>query len=230
KHEAVLIDGGNNGKGSIVLAYLKKEGIADIDYLIATHPDADHIGGLDEIIDGFPVTVVYDNGESKTTKTYSDYLSRAQKSDYEVVKMGFSFTLDGVNFQVLHPSSSFKTDVNENSVVIRATYGNVDFLFTGDCEHSCEQDLLNSGAILDSEILKVGHHGSKTSTSNLFLNAVSPEVAVISVGDGNRYGHPHQETLDKLASVESYRTDLHGTIVVETDGTGYTVLTGKTAT
>ena len=97
----MLIDGGNNGKGSIVLAYLQKEGIADIDYLIATHLDADHIGGLDEIMEGFPATVVYDNGESKTTKTYSDYLSHAQESDYDVVKKGFSFTLDGVYFQVL---------------------------------------------------------------------------------------------------------------------------------
>lgn len=223
-HDAVLIDGGNNGKGNTILAYLQKEGIADIDYLIATHPDADHIGGLDEIMDGFPASVVYDNGENKTTKTYGDYLSRAQKSDYEVVKKGFSFTLDGVNFQVLHPSSSFKTEVNENSVVIRATYGNVDFLFTGDCEHSCEQDLLNSGAILDSEILKVGHHGSKTSTSDSFLDAVAPEIAVISVGDGNGYGHPYQGTLDKLSSIEYYRTDLHGTVVIETDGVDYRVM------
>jgi competence protein ComEC len=180
-----------------------------------------------------PVNAVWDNGEQRTTRTYLDYIALAKARKYSVVGRGNSTVLDGVIIEVLAPRQPLIfSNVNDNSVVVRATYGEVDFLFMGDCEADCEQDILNSGLLIDSEILKVGHHGSRTSTSLAFLSAVSPEIAVISVGENNRYGHPHQETLDKLSSngIIYYRTDLHGTIIVETNGTSYWVITEREAT
>lgn len=228
-HEAILIDGGDNGKGSIVAAYIQKEGIKDIDVLIATHPHADHIGGLDEIMASISVNATYDSGETATTKTYTDYITMAKTHNYRVIQRGFNFTLDNVFIQVLNPSGTLKSNPNDNSIVIKATFGNIDFIFTGDCEIECEQDILRTGFNIDSEVLKVGHHGSRTSTSQAFLNAVTPEVAVISVGTGNRYGHPHQETLNKLSSIDYYRTDTYGTVVIEANATNYWVTTEKTA-
>jgi beta-lactamase superfamily II metal-dependent hydrolase len=145
----------------------------------------------------------------------------ADKVTHDTIGLGQKFTLDGVTITIINPTQPLTFgDTNDDSVVLMVSYGAVDFLITGDCEGPCENAVVSSGLKVDAEILKVGHHGSKTSTSQGLLTAVTPEVAVISVGQGNRYGHPYASTLSRLDSngITYYRTDLYGTIVIETDG------------
>jgi competence protein ComEC len=223
-HNDILIDGGDNSKGPVVVGYLKNQGVDDIELMIATHMHADHIGGLDNVLAAFKVERVVDNGISADTATYRDYLAavQAEGCPYQKATPGQSWTFGSYTLKVLGPVRDHN-DVNNNSVVCLLDCGDVEFLFTGDAEAEAEADLL--GKAIAAEVLKVGHHGSRTSTSQAFLDAVRPEVAVICVGVGNGYGHPHQETLDKLAAakVKVYRTDLNGTVVVTTDGRTYTV-------
>lgn len=220
----ILIDGGDNSKGPVVVSYLKNQGVDDIELIIATHMHADHIGGLDDVLAAFRVEAVVDNGMSADTATYRDYRAavQAEGCPYQKAAPGQSWTFGSCTLKVLGPVRDHD-DANNNSVVCLLDCGEVEFLLTGDAEAEAEADLL--GKPIAAEILKVGHHGSRTSTSQAFLNAVRSEVAVICVGAGNRYGHPHQETLDELAAakVKVYRTDLNGTIVVATDGGTYTV-------
>jgi competence protein ComEC len=220
----ILIDGGDNNKGSVVVSYLKNHGVDDIELLIATHPHADHIGGLDDVLAAFKVERVVDNGMSADTATYRDYLAavRAEGCPHQKAMSGQSWTFGSCALKVLGPVKDHG-DANNNSVVCLLDCGEIEFLFTGDAEAEAEADL--TGRPIAAEILKVSHHGSRTSTSQAFLDAVRPGVAVICVGAGNRYGHPHRETLDKLAAakVKVYRTDLNGTVVVTTDGRTYTV-------
>lgn len=220
----ILIDGGDNSKGSVVVSYLKNLGVDDIELMVATHMHADHIGGLDDVLAAFKVEAVVDDGMAADTATYRDYRAAvlAEGCLYEAAKAGRSWAFGPCVIKILGPVRDYK-DANNNSVVCLLDCGEIEFLFTGDAEAEAEADLL--GKAIAAEILKVGHHGSRTSTSQAFLDAVNPEVAVISVGAGNRYGHPHRETLDKLAAagVKVYRTDLNGTVVVTTDGGTYTV-------
>lgn len=220
----VLIDAGDNSKGPVVVSYLKNQGVDDIELMIATHMHADHIGGLDDVLAAFMVESVVDNGMSAGTKTYRDYLAavRAEGCPHQKATPGQSWQFGSCVLKVLGPVHDHG-DANNNSVVCLLDYGDIEFLFTGDAEAEAEADLM--GKPIAAEILKVGHHGSRTSTSQAFLDAVGPEMAVICVGAGNRYGHPHQETLDELASAKAkvYRTDLNGTVVVATDGGTYTV-------
>lgn len=222
----ILVDGGDNSKGSVVVSYLKNQGVDDIELMIATHMHADHIGGLDDVLAAFGVEAVVDDGMAADTATYRDYRAAvlAEGCRYETVKSGRSWAFGSCALKVLGPVRDHN-DANNNSVVCLLDCGEVEFLFAGDAgaEAEAEADLV--GRPIASEILKVGHHGSRTSTSQAFLDAVNPEVAVISVGAGNRYGHPHRETLDKLAAagVKVYRTDLNGTVVVTTDGGTYTM-------
>ena len=232
-HEAILVDAGDTGKGSVVAAYISREGIPDIDYIIASHPHADHIGGLDEVMSRVSYSVVLDSGATASTVAYRDYDTYADRVTHEDIGRGQQLTVDGVTITIINPTQPLTfRDTNDDSVVLLISYGSVDFLLTGDCEGPCENSVVYSGLKVDAEILKVGHHGSKTSTSQALLTAVSPEVAVISVGDNNRYGHPYSGTLSRLSSngITYYRTDLHGTVVVETDGTSYSVRTVSTPT
>lgn len=175
-----------------------------------------------------PVKEIIDPAVVHTTKTFEDYLTIIDEKDIKFTegRAGMSRTLArGVRMDILHPSSPSSSHLNNASVVVRIVFGQVSFLFTGDAEREAEREILNRGYELESTILKVGHHGSRTSTTTAFLNGVKPEVGVIMCGANNRYGHPHEETLDNLtkAGVKIYRTDIHGTIVISTDGQTYDI-------
>ena len=224
----ILIDGGPHSAGPGVVSYLQSHGCTDIEYMVLTHPHEDHVGGLVTVLEDMPVDAVWYNGQSYTSGIYSQFLNLISSNSIPtvVVSAGQTFTVGSLTFAILHPST-IGSDLNDNSVVLRLSYGQVDFMLTGDVETSGEAEILSQGYAVEAEVLKVGHHGSDTSTSWGFLTAVSPEVAVISVGAGNSYGHPSATTLARLASVgaTTYRTDLDGCVAVTTDGTDYYVST-----
>lgn len=220
--ENILIDGGNIN-GSNLVSYLKKQGIKTIDVMISTHPDADHIGGLDDVLKAFTVKSVYAPKVSHTTQAYVDFLKavQAEKLSIKPVQKGVKIPVKGVTATFLAPVKTYDKDLNDWSAVLRVVYNKKSFLFTGDAELKSETDMIQSKQVLKSDVLKVGHHGAKTSTGQAFLNAVKPSVAVISVGKGNRYGHPTTETINRLKAAKAaiYRTDLQGHIIISTDGT-----------
>ncbi|MFQ5761733.1 MAG: ComEC/Rec2 family competence protein [Candidatus Bathyarchaeia archaeon] len=223
----VLIDGGPGSAGDTVSNYLVSLNITKIDIIVGTHPHEDHIGGLIAVMTVMDVSSVLDNDHEKDTQTYRDYIALAKQRPITIAVRGLTVQLDDATIMtVLAPRQPLEfTGTNDNSIVVKVEVNDVSFLFTGDAEAEAEASILNAELDVDSDILKVGHHGSRTSTSQAFLDAVSPEIAVISVGEGNRYDHPHQETLDKLAArdIDIYRTDLHGTVIVTTDGASYVV-------
>jgi len=219
----MLIDGGPNSSGSSLVSYLKNQGITKINLIVSTHPHEDHIGGLISVINNYEVGNIIDSGVAHTTKTYKNYLSAVRSNNINFVNwsLGQEFVLGkDVSFVILGPTIS-SSDLNNSSIVIKLAYKDSTFLFTGDAESIEEVKIISSGANLESDILKVGHHGSDSSSSIKFLNAVSPEIAVNSCGALNSYGHPSDITLKDLAAIGAiiYRTDLTGTIVIESDGT-----------
>jgi competence protein ComEC len=224
--KSVLIDGGEARSGA--LEYLKAQGVRRLDLVVATHPHDDHIGGMPEILKAIPAAKVAINGQPHTTPGYEGFLDAIieTRAEYLEVKRGDVITLDGLNFDVLHPASAAGSDMNNNSVVLRLVYGKISFIFMGDAEKAAEASIISSQQPVSSSVIKLGHHGSRTSTSPDFLSAVRPALAIYSAGKGNRYGHPHQETLDALAAagVVVYGTDLHGSIIVSTDGAGIQVV------
>jgi beta-lactamase superfamily II metal-dependent hydrolase len=218
----ILIDGGKPGAGPTVVAYLLDQNVDDIEVMVVSHPHEDHIGGLIDVLESaIPVkAVVY--GRPGTTATYDDFVSAMQVDGLTPtpVAEGQDFTWGPMSVEVSNPQSPPLSDTNEDSVVLLISYGDHEFLFTGDIGSSAESAILASGESVAADVLKVAHHGSKYSSTSTFLNAVSPTYAVISVGD-NPYGHPAQETLDRLDAVgaEVYRTDLLATVVITSDGT-----------
>lgn len=226
----VLIDGGEAEMGSRIVSYLKGHGVSKLDLVVATHPHSDHIGGLSTILRTFPVMQVLDSGQVHSTQTYEDFLTLVDQKDipYKVAEKGQKINIDpNLKIDVLNPPAKRFDDINDNSVILSVTYGQISFLLMGDAEREAETNLLSTD--LDSDILKVGHHGSTSSSSSAFLKAVSPEISIIEVGKGNDYGHPSSMTLKALKDVGSkvYRTDLNGNIIVATDGTNYAVAVQK---
>lgn len=230
--KAMLVDAGERNQGSGISAYLHEHDISGIDYVVATHPHADHIGGMDEILNGFQVEHFVDSGFPHTSKTYENMLITIDEKNipFEVAKKGEEIEFDpAVDVEVLNPGPEYSSELNENSVVLKVSYGEVSFLLMGDAGLETEENLMNAGYDLDSDILKVGHHASRSGSGEKFISAVSPEISVIEVGAGNDYGHPHPEILERLQKVSRiYRTDLDGSIVVTTDGSAYTVTAQKT--
>jgi len=228
---AILIDGGPDA--TQVADYLEGRGIEDIDLLVATHPHADHIGGLAEVLERFDVQEIWVNGDTATSQTYQNFAAavaaeRATGASYREVARWDSSQMSGLDILVLHPPDDLTGAPNEDSVVVKVTCGTVDVLLTGDATSESEASMLGDALTqLDSEVLKVGHHGSSTSTSAAFLDAVRPNEAIISVGADNTYGHPTQETLDRLAAAGAtvYRTDLDGTAVLTSDCSTYSITT-----
>ena len=220
--KTLLIDAGENGNEATVINYLRAHGVKALDYVIATHPHSDHIGSLAEVIEEFGASKVimprFPESLTPTTKTYTDFLNAVKASGAKVIaaKPGSSYTLGSAEFEILAPIDYDTENLNNVSVVTRLVYGGKSFLFTGDAEKEVELDLADSGAVIDSDVLKVGHHGSKTSSSKDFLEAVSPEICVIMCGENNDYGHPHKEVLDRLKKYTDgiYRTDICGSIVL----------------
>ena len=227
--EAGLIDGGETNTG--VVSYLKAQGITHLSLVVATHPHSDHIGGLVQVLQSIPTDRVVTNGEMATTATYEHLLDAidASKAEYIEAKKGDAISLGILTFQVLSSGGVSTDDPNQNSVVLRLVYAKTTFLFMGDAGKDAEALLLASGQPLSADILKVGHHGSRTASSPAFLKQVHPKVAIYSAGMGNSYGHPHAETLAALSAVGAtiYGTDVNGTVIVTGDGGGYSVQTAK---
>ncbi len=221
--EEVLIDAGNYGDGSYIKNYLENLNVDDIEYFILTHPHEDHIGSAREIINNFTVKKIYMPDVLASSNLYESTMLAIENKDIETIfaKPGL-IIIDspGLKLELLSPKSMYYSELNEYSAVARLEYDNTSFLFTGDAESVSELEMLGGGFNLDSDVLKVGHHGGRTSSSIDFLKAVTPEYSIISCGEDNSYGHPHIETLNRLSDIgsEIYRTDELGTIVAVSNG------------
>jgi len=217
----ILIDGGKATPG--VIGYLNSFVDGPLEIMVATHPHADHIGGLIAVLTAFEVQEVWHNGDTSTSQTYTNFMSavEAEGALVHVATRGDEINAGLLTFMVLHPVTPTGS-INNNSIVLTLTYGEIDFLFTGDAETGAEASMIGAGVVPSVEILKVGHHGSDTASSQSFLAVVQPETAIYMAGEGNSYGHPHAETISALQAIGAsiYGTDVHGTIVIITDADG----------
>lgn len=223
--KAMLIDGGNKADSNLIYTYLSKHGITHLDYVIGTHAHEDHIGGIPGALQIATVGTVYCPATSYNSQAFKNFVNAVTNrgSSITVPTKGTTFNLGSATCTILAVNTN-KKDPNNSSIVMRIVYGETSFLFTGDAEREVEQALLNSGAPLKSDVLKVGHHGSETSTSYQFLWEIMPQYAVISVGTGNTYGHPTDAVLSRLrdADVTTFRTDMQGDILCVSDGQNIT--------
>lgn len=230
-NEYMLIDAGNNNDGELLVKYFKDKGISNFKYVVGTHPHEDHIGGLDDVINNFDIGTIYMPDVITTTKTFMDVLDSMEKKDmtYNVPKIEETFTLGKSLITVLYTGTDTK-DLNNTSIVLRLDFGDTSYIFTGDATEKTENILLKDNLNLNADVLKVGHHGSRYSTTDDFLKKVSPKYAVISVGKDNSYNHPEDIILNKLKtnSVETYRTDIEGTVIITSDGKDINVKNIKT--
>lgn len=228
----VLVDAGD-WRRSDVVPYLRSQGVGTLDLVISTHPHADHIGQFDAVLDAFDVTEVWWSGATHTTRTFERALAALEASDaaYEEPRAGDVTAVGSLDVEVVNPPTDADfDDLHDSSLTLRMTFGDVRLLFTGDAEAATERRMVaRHPELLDAEIYQAGHHGSSTSTTPAFLDAVAPEVAVYSAGSGNAYGHPHDETVERLraAGVELYGTDVHGTVIVTTDGSTWSVSSAR---
>lgn len=227
--KTILIDAGNNDKEDLVVEYLKKQKVKKIDILIGTHPDADHVGGLDAVIDNFEIGKIYMPKVQANTKTFEAVLLAIQKKGLKVATAKAGLTLDwesDVIVKMIAPVSQYD-DSNEMSAVIHLTFGSTSFLLTGDAEAESEKDMISSNADLRADVMMIGHHGSNSSTTQAFLNAVRPTYAVIQVGKDNKYGHPTSDVLARIneKGIKIYRNDDQGNIIFTTNGKDITVKT-----
>ena len=217
----LLYDGGPRSASSYVVSYLQEQNVSEIDYLISSHYDEDHVSGLIGCLNAFQVDNVIGADYIHDSSLYGSFMDAVAAHGLEVQHpaVGAEYTFGSGEFTILSPKEISK-ESNANSVAIKLTNGENSFVFTGDADFNCEADMVNSGLDLSCDVLSVGHHGSATSTSWDFLQAAVPEFAVISCGAGNMYGHPHEETMEKLSDmgIQVYRTDEQGTIVVSSDG------------
>lgn len=226
----MLIDAGTNNMGNTVVQNLKDLGITKIDYLVGTHPHEDHIGGMDDVINNFEIGTIYMPKVQTNTKTFEDVLDAISNKGLTITtpEVGYVFEVGNTKCEVMCAGTGTteeNSNLNLSSIVIRMVYGEESFLFMGDAEEKNE----SSRQWPQTTVLKIGHHGSDTSSSESFLNQVKPEISVISVGINNTYGHPKKTTLDKLNALETsiYRTDQNGTITITCDGTNCVVTTEK---
>jgi len=219
---SMLIDAGDDSKGTTIQNYLQKQGIEKLDYLILTHPDADHIGGAPVVITKFEIDTAFISNYEKDNKTYLKLIQALddKQVSYSTPEVGDTYTLGSAEFTILAPNGTYD-EPNNASIALLLQNGSNRFLFTGDAEEQAEKDIQKYNEDIQADVYQVGHHGAKTSSSEAFLNKVQPEFAVISCAEGNSYGHPHAQTLNTLRSmgVKVFRTDEQGSIVAESDGT-----------
>ena len=223
--ESMLIDGGNIEDSSLLYTYLKDHDIKHLDYVIGTHTHEDHIGGIPGALSYASTDVAYCPVAYYDTKTFNDFVRALDKHDVSITvpSIGDTFFLGSAECKILAANTDID-DPNNSSIVLRIVYGNTSFLFAADAERDVEQSIIDSGANIGSTVLKVGHHGSDTSTGYVWLREIMPQYAIISVGECNSYGHPSEAVLSRLrdAEVITYRTDLQGDLVCVSDGTTVT--------
>lgn len=231
--EYMIIDGGNVDDGQLVVSYLQQQGVEELAAVICSHAHEDHVGGLPSVLAVFPTKAVYAPTKTYSSRCFDDFVYYADQQRQEIIlpKPGDTMTLGGAQITVLGPTQSY-ADPNDTSIVLKVVYGDISFLFTGDMEVAAENDMLDYwGNRVDwnVDVLKVGHHGSNTSTGYRFLYDVDPEYGVISVGEGNSYGHPHAEPLSRFqdAGVALLRTDQLGTVMAVSDGKEITFTWGN---
>lgn len=233
KGQNILIDAGEKQSSDAIFEVLDGLNIEKLDYVIATHPHADHIGSMDKVIEKYEIGKVIapriSNDLVPTTKVYERFLTAMSKKGLKLTaaKVGDVYSLadeysenDNTSFEIIAPVRDDYDDLNDWSVGVRLIHGECAFLFTGDAEKGAENDILESGTEVSADILKAGHHGSSTSSGRKFIEAVSPQAVIISCGEDNSYGHPHAETVDILdeMGIPYYRTDKCGTVTVYSDG------------
>ncbi|ERJ07486.1 Competence-like protein [Halorhabdus tiamatea SARL4B] len=236
--ETILVDtGGWRDDGETVLQYLEAQGITQIDHLVETHPHADHIGGHEAVIDYFEnegggIGAAYGPGVASSSNTHEEYLDAIERHEVDLFRVGsgdiLPFGSESVNATVLNPPSESGDGTHENSVSLLIEYGETSYVITGDAESNTEQRMAQAyPERIDSEAYQAGHHGSSTSSSSAFMNAVGPEIAVISSAYESQYGHPNAETLERFddLGIETYWTAVHGNVVLESDGSEFTVTT-----
>lgn len=224
--KTMLIDAGETGNGAEIVSYIKNAGYSTLDYVVATHPHADHIGGMATVIDQLTINQFYMPKKEQTTNIFEKMIDGLTNKNVDVytAKAGTIILEEGVlRVEIVAPTSDTYSDLNNYSAVVRLSYGENAFLFTGDAETDSEEQITLD---IEADVLKVGHHGSDSSTSTDFLKRVNPKYAVISVGEGNKYDHPSPSVINKLeqAGVEIYRTDLLGTIIFRSDGQSLSIV------
>jgi competence protein ComEC len=222
--EAMLVDAADNDDYPVIESTLKKYGVTEINTLVASHFDSDHIGSMDDVVENTKVDSVYLSNYKDNTKDYRNLMNALKDKNVTptVAQSGMQFKLGAASVKILNPQNKKYDEVNNACVVLKVSYGASDFLLTGDMEEDAISDILKKyGDSINCEVLKVGHHGSRTSTTDELLEAVQPKIAIIPCGKDNTYGHPHKETLQLLQKygVQTYRTDQDGDIAILTDGT-----------
>jgi competence protein ComEC len=229
--QTMLVDAGEADYGDRVINYLVSQGVKELDIVVGAHPHTDHIGGMAAVINYFPVKSIYMPKVSQNTETFRNLLNTIKSKGLKIstARAGVELLLNGVTCRFVAPLGDSYQDLNNYSGVIKLEYGTKSFLLTGDAETESESQMLSGGDNLSAAVLKVGHHGSDTSTGSKFLKAVSPQYAVIMVGKDNPYGHPHSRTLSRLVSggVKVYRTDRNGTVVFTSDGQDIQISQGR---
>ena len=225
--KSMLIDAGDNATADEVVQYIKDQGVTRLDCVVATHPHADHIGGMDKVIDTFDIGEFYmpklPDKLLPTTRTFEDMLVAMDQKDItpKSAKTGaVLFSGTGLNVEILSPLKADYEDLNHNSAVVMVAFGKQKFLFMGDAEKENENVMLKNGDDVQADVIKIGHHGSKNASTEKFIKAVQPDYAILSCGKDNSYGHPHERVLKLLQkqNVKVFRTDENGTIVLQSDG------------
>ena len=232
--DAMLIDCGEKEYSDSVINFLKTNGITQLDYVVVTHAHSDHMGGMADVLDAIPTeNIIFSEPSEKSSgsKTYGDFLDAADRSGADIIlaEPDYTFSLGSAECKILAPFSVSEEEENDNSVVMHITAGTTSFLMTGDAEKAVEKEIIANYPSLRATVLKVGHHGSKTSSSDKFISMLGSETAVIHVGEDNSYNHPTDTVLNTLNkyNIDTYRTDLEGTITINCFADTYTVSTER---